>query len=319
MKAALRIVGAVVLLAVVGGGVFYWNPLWVNDQRIRYRLWREGVRSEYVDVDGSRIHYLEALPPDGSQGELLVLLHGLGSRGEDWGPMIPSLAAAGFHVVAPDLLGYGRSSRPDIVESVAVEEGVVVDFMRALRLTRADFDGWSMGGWIAAKIALDHPEMVDRLVLDDSAGLRFQPAFARDAFVPTDAAGLRRLMEVLSPHPATFPPFVVRATLRRLASRGKIVQQSMDSMESGSDLMDTRLGGITQPTLIVWGTEDHLIPMAVGETMHQDIAGSVFEGVVGCGHLAPLECPKPVAAGTIEFLQAEPAMRGGERMLAGER
>ena len=216
---------------------------------------------------------------------------------------------------APDLLGYGRSAKPDIVESVAVEEGVVIDFMRAIGVTRADLDGWSMGGWIAMKIALDHPEQVDRLVLDDSAGLKYQPAFARDAFVPTDAAGLRLLMEVLSPHPATLPPFVVQATLRRLASRGKIVQQSMDSMESGRDLMDTRLQGITQPTLILWGTEDKLIPMTVGETMHRNISGSVFEGVVGCGHLAPLECPKTVAAGTIEFLKAEPAMRGGERML----
>jgi pimeloyl-ACP methyl ester carboxylesterase len=90
-------------------------------------------------------------------------------------------------------------------------------------------------------------------------------------------------------------------------------------MESGNDLLDARLPGITQPTLILWGTEDKLIPMAVGETMHRDIPGSVFEGVVGCGHLAPIECPEPMATGTIEFLKAQPAMRGGERMLASER
>jgi pimeloyl-ACP methyl ester carboxylesterase len=246
-------------------------------------------------------------------------VHGLGSRGEDWALMIPELTAAGFHVVVPDLLGYGRSAKPDLVESVAVEEGVVIDFMHAIGVTRADMDGWSMGGWIVAKIALDHPEMVDRLVLDDSAGLRYQPSFARDAFVPTDAAGLERLMALLSPDPAKLPPFVVRATLRRIASRGKVIQGSMDSMESGNDLLDARLPGITQPTLILWGTEDKLIPMAVGETMHRDIPGSVFEGVVGCGHLAPIECPEPMATGTIEFLKAQPAMRGGERMLASER
>jgi pimeloyl-ACP methyl ester carboxylesterase len=52
--------------------------------------------------------------------------------------------------------------------------------------------------------------------------------------------------------------------------------------------------------------------------MHRDIPGSVFERVVGCGHLAPNECPERVAAGTIEFLKAQPAMRGGERMLDSE-
>src|ERR1035441_8514180 len=222
MKALRRIAGAILLLALIAGGVFYWNPLWVHDQQIRYGLWRAGVRSEYVEAGGHQLHYFEAAPPDGSAGIPLVLVHGLGSRGEDWGPMIPTLAANGFHVYAPDLLGYGRSERPDVAYSVGLEEGVVVDFVHAAGVTRADFDGWSMGGWIAAKIALDYPEMVDRLVLDDSVGLTFQPAFARDAFVPTDGAGLARLMAWLSPHPAQLPPFVVRATLRRIARNGKI-------------------------------------------------------------------------------------------------
>ena len=80
MRIFLRIVGAIVLLALIGGGTFYWNPLWVNDQIIRYHLWRAGVRSEYVEAGGYRIHYFEASPPDGSPGTPLVLIHGLGAR-----------------------------------------------------------------------------------------------------------------------------------------------------------------------------------------------------------------------------------------------
>ncbi len=202
MKALLRIVGAVLLLAVIAGAVFYWNPLWANDQVIRYHLWRSHVRSEYVEAGGYRIHYFEATPADGAVGIPLLLVHGLGSRAEDWSGMIPTLAAEGFHVYALDLLGYGRSARPDVAYSISLEESVVVEFMNAVGLQRADVDGWSMGGWIAAKLALDHPEMVDRLVLDDSAGLTYQIGFARDAFSPMDAAGLKRLMALLSPHPA---------------------------------------------------------------------------------------------------------------------
>lgn len=317
MKVLFRTLGVAMVAGLVAGAIFYWNPLGVNDRVIRYHMWRANVRSEFVDAGGYRLHYFEAVPPDGTAGTPLVLIHGLGSRGEDWSSMIPALAAAGFHVYVPDLLGYGRSATPNVAYSVSLEEGVVLDYMRAIGLARANFNGWSMGGWIAAKIALDHPEMVDRLVLDDSAGLTIQPSFARDAFVPTDAAGLSRLMALLSPHPATFPPFVVRATLRRIAHDGKIVQQSMDSMEAGGDLLDMRLGGIAQPTLILWGTEDKLLPIAVGEEMHGKIPGSVFESVEGCGHLAPAECPGPVLAGTIQFLKAQPPMRGGERMLPG--
>jgi pimeloyl-ACP methyl ester carboxylesterase len=317
MRAIRRIAGLLLLLVVVAGCVFYWNPLWVNDTLIRYHLWRSNVRSEYVEADGYRLHYFEAVPPDGSPGIPLLLLHGLGSRGEDWSPMIPTLASVGFHVYAPDLLGYGRSARPNVAYSISLEESVVVDFMQATNLSRADVAGWSMGGWIAAKLALDHPALIDRLVLYDSVGITFVPSFAPNAFVPTDAASLHRLLALLSPKPAVLPAFVVRATLRRVKSEGAIVQQTMNSMESGVDLLDTQLAGIQQPTLIMWGMSDMLIPPSVGETMHHDIHNSVFEGVTGCGHLAPGECPKPVLAGTIQFLKAHPPMQGGEKSLPG--
>ena len=318
MKPFVRGAGLVLLLVLALGCAFFWNPLWFNDQQIRYKLWRSNVRSGYVDAGGYRLHYFETAPLDGTAGIPLVLIHGLGSRAEDWAPMMPALAADGFHVYAPDLLGYGRSTRPDAAYSVTLEEGVVVDFMHAVGVKRADVDGWSMGGWIAAKIALDHPEMVDRLVLNDSAGIKYQLSFARNSFVPTDAPGLARLTALLTPHPATPPPFVVRAILRKFVENGKIIQKSLDSMESGADLLDSRLGNITQPTLIVWGTEDKLIPMSVGETMHRLIPNSVFEGVTGCGHLAPAQCSKPVLAATIQFLKAQPPMRGGEQMLPGD-
>ena len=328
MKARLRLAGTVLLLfALVAGCTFYWNPLWVNDRQIRYHLWRAGVRSEIVNVRGDRIHYFEAVPPDGTPGKPLLLLHGLGSRGEDWAPLIPSLAAAGFHVYAPDLLGYGRSDKPSFVCSIQVEEDIVLHFIQATGMARADsagrpapidLAGWSMGGWIAAKLALDDPATIDRLVLYDSAGLTIQPNFPRDAFVPTDAAGLARLMALLMPHPRTLPGFVARATLRRLKSNGRIVQQSMDSMDTGAGLLDTRLSEIRQPTLVMWGMADILIPPAVGETMHREIPKSVFEGIVGCGHLAPSQCPRPVLEGTIQFLEADPPMQGGEQMLAGD-
>ena len=313
MKALRRVATVALALALVAASAFYWNPLWVNDQQIRYHLWQANVHSEYVDAGSYRLHYFEAVPSGGSAGIPLILVHGLASRGEDWAPMIPSLAAAGFHVYAPDLLGYGRSPRPaNVVYSVALEEGVLIDFMHAVGLQHADVDGWSMGGWVSAKLALDHPAMVDRLVLDDSAGVTFQPSFTRDAFSPTDTAGLKRLFVLLMPHPPTLDLYIVRATLHRIADNKKIVQSSMDSMASGADRLDPRLANITQPTLIVWGAEDRLIPLSVGKQMHQLIPNSALQVVPNCGHLAPSQCSGDVWAGTVMFLKANPPMRGGE-------
>ena len=129
MKTVLRFVAVVVLVAVIAAGVFYFNPLWVSDNLARYHLWREGVASKYVETDGYRIHYLEAKPQRG-EGIPLVLVHGLGARSEDWGRMLPGLAARGFHVYAPDLPGYGRCSKPtDADYSIAMEEAAVVSFL----------------------------------------------------------------------------------------------------------------------------------------------------------------------------------------------
>ena len=316
MKFALRVLAVVLILFVAAGLVLYFNPLWVADQQIRLKLWRAGVQSRYVKAGGYRMHYFEASPPNGRPGTPLLLVHGLGARAEDWQAMIPALAAKGFHVYAPDLLGYGRSPQPDVNYSIAIQETAVMQFMQAVGLSRADVGGWSMGGWIAMKLALDHPELVDRLVVYDSAGIYFPPTFEGDLFVPTDTAGITRLFTILSPHPPQFPDFVTKALLRKFADNGWVINRSMASMTSGRDLLDFRLHGMQRPTLVMWGAKDDLIPLATGKKIHELIPGSVLNVVEGCGHLAPLECSKPVVEGTVDFLRADPPMQGGERVLS---
>ena len=315
MKALLKTaLVAVVLLVICAGLFFYESPLQVADEMIRYHLWREHVRGRYVQAGPYRLHYFEALPPAGSPDRPLVLIHGLGSRGEDWSPLIPRLAAQGFHVYAPDLLGYGRSARPDVDYSIALEEKTMVDFLNAIHLQKADVAGWSMGGWVAMKLAADQSDRVTRLLLYDSAGTYFAATFQPDLFVPTDVAGLKRLMAAISPHPRSMAPFIQRDALRKLDRNGWIVSRSVSSMISGRDLMDFRLHEIQQPTLIVWGSHDDLIPLATGEAIHRAIPQSTLAIIQGCGHLAPAECTDAVLQATIPFLKADPPERGGEHI-----
>jgi pimeloyl-ACP methyl ester carboxylesterase len=320
MKYALRICTILFVVAVIGGLVFYFDPLWVADQDLRFRLWHKGVKSEYVEAGGYRLHYFEASPKDGSAGTPLLLVHGLGARGEDWAGMIPEMVAKGFHVYVPDLPGYGRSSRPsDANYSISMEEAAVVAFMQAMHLTHADVGGWSMGGWISLKLTLDHPELVDRLVVYDSAGVYFPATWQPDLFVPTDSTGVQRLMEKLSPIRRVMPEFAARAVVRKIQGNAWVVNRSMAAMVNGRDLLDFRLHNIQRPTLIVWGSQDDLIPLAAGKRMHELIPGSVLDEVEGCGHLAPAECVKPVVEGTVDFLRAEPPMQAGERVLSAAR
>jgi pimeloyl-ACP methyl ester carboxylesterase len=312
MKYALRVVAFLVLMLVAAGLIFYRYPLWVADQQIRFHLWREGVKSDYIEAGGYRLHYFE-MGPTGGGGTPLMLVHGLGARGEDWGAMMPRLAAKGFHVYVPDLLGYGRSPKPDVDYSISLEEQTVVQFMQVMHVPRADVGGWSMGGWIAMKLAIDHPEMVDRLAIYDSAGTYFPATWGPELFTPSDTAGVRKLLAMLTPNPRVMPEFAAEAALRKLQANAWVLKRSMTSMTSGKDLLDFRLHQISQPMLIVWGAQDELIPLLVGERIHESVPHSVLDIIEGCGHLAPAECPVPVVQGTVDFLRSEPPMMGGEK------
>ena len=318
-----RLFGALLVLALACGAFFYFQPLLVSDQMIRHHLWQQHVESKYITVNGYELHFYEAMPPGAAekpreeQGKALVLIHGLGSRGEDWSPMIPALAAAGFHVYAPDLLGFGRSEQPDVDYSIALQEKIVVEFMDAAGIEDADVGGWSMGGWVALKLTLEQPEMVDRLVVFDSAGIYFPTTFEASLFIPTDAPAVSKLLAMLTPNPKPMPAFVSRAVVRRLQSNGWVIQRSVASMESGKDLLDFQLGEIHKPTLIVWGQKDTLIPLSAGETLHRAIPGSSLLVVAGCGHLAPGECSGPILRKTIEFLKADPPLRGDATTVDG--
>lgn len=308
-KFAFKVLAATLLcallVAVVGATVFYLHPLGTSDALIRFNLWRHGVHSRTVDVQGYRIHYFEAKAAGEGPGTPLVLIHGLGSRGDDWAPLIPPLAAAGFHVYAPDLLGYGRSSKPDASYSIALEEKIVIGFIETLQIPKADVGGWSMGGWIAAKLTIDNPELVNRVVLYDAAGIYFEPTFDRSLFVPTSLDELNHLTAMLEPHPKPFPGFVANAALRKLQQNGWVVQRSVDHMLDGRDLLDFRLDALKNPTLIVWGAQDRLIPVSVGKRMHALIPGSSLDLIENAGHLAPTDCPESTLKATLGFLQPQ--------------
>ncbi len=318
-RARRGIVG-LVLLMLVGGAFAYEHPLWLVDRQVRFHLWQAGVQSKYISVDGNSIHYFEASPRDGSFGKPLLLIHGLGARGEDWSPLIPGLAAAGFHVYVPDLLGYGRSSRRDVSYSIGMQEKIVADLMRDLHLDHADVAGWSMGGWVAMKLALDDAGMVDRLVLFDAAGVYFQGYTELETvFDARDAAGVNRLFAILTPHPRTIPNFVADDLARRIQSNVWVVKRSMAAMTNGRDLLDFRLHDIKQPTLVVWGKQDALIPLSSGERLHRGIPESSLLVVDGCGHLTPSECSRVSLQATVTFLQAQPPIRGVESVVEGEQ
>ncbi len=191
----------------------------------------------------------------GRQRGPVVLVHGLGSRAEDWANLMPQLKQAGFHVYAIDLLGYGRSARPaDAAYSISGRGWQYVeDFLAQRGLEKVNLVGWSMGGWVSMRVALDQPERIGRLVLCGSAGIRFEPTFTVFDFEPTTIPAVQHLYSLLMPRPAAVPDFLARDMVRKFKGLNWVVDRSARSMFHGDDLLDGKLGALQMPTLIIWG------------------------------------------------------------------
>src|SRR5205807_828616 len=141
-------------------------------------------------VFGQSIHYSEA-----GKGPAVILLHGLGASKEVWMPTFGPLAAK-YHVFAIDQIGFGHSDKPLLDYKIATFADFLYGFMQAESIDKATLVGNSLGGWIATDFAVQHPAMVDKLVLVDSAGIPWQQAPTVD-LNPSSLAALRTFLESL--------------------------------------------------------------------------------------------------------------------------
>jgi pimeloyl-ACP methyl ester carboxylesterase len=284
----------------------WFRPLELLFEAATLSLRFQGIHSRYAVIDGHRIHYFT-----GGSGQPIVLVHGLGGRSEDWANLMPQLIRDHHRVYALDLLGYGRSDKPkDVAYSIPQEALLVESFMTAQHLAQTDLAGWSMGGWIAARVALDQPQRIRRLILYDSAGVRFDLNFDPTLFAPDTPERLNMLNQLLNPvPPPPIPGFIQRDIFRMNRENGWIVRRSLDSMLTQQDLLDGKLGALKMPVLLSWGRQDHVVPPAAGEAMHGEISQSVLQIFDGCGHLAPRQCTSRMGPKTIEFLDAVPPLK----------
>jgi triacylglycerol lipase len=259
-------------------------------------------------IYGTKIHYLEA-----GSGPVVILLHGLGGNTANWAFNIGPLAQK-YRVIVPDQIGFGASDKPFINYRI----GTYVDFLDALykelKIERASLVGNSMGGWIAAAYTLAHPEKVERLVLVDAAG--FAPPADFDASLlsslnPSTREGMKQLASLVFSNKQlyTSDAAIDLMLLQRLtAGDGYTIKSLIDSIARREDMLDNRLSAIKRPTLIVWGRDDRLTPLAqFGERFQKEITGSELLVIEGAGHVPQIEKAAEFNTALMKFLAAAPA------------
>ena len=186
-------------------------------------------------------------------------------------------------------------------------------FVDTLRLERVDLAGLSMGGWITLAFTAESPDRVRRLVLMDSAGMNFTPSFDLRLFTPRTTGDVEALARLLTPRPPRVPAFINRDVLRVLREESWVIQRTIDNMMAGRELLDGKLGDVTMPVLLIWGKQDVVTPVFVGEAMHREMPQSLMVVLDGCGHITPIECHGRVLAEMQRFLDANPPLPAGVR------
>jgi len=255
--------------------------------------------TNFVTVNGARIHYLK-----GGSGAPLVWMHGIeGNLG--WLRIHDDLARK-FTVYVPTHPGFAGSDRPSWLETFLDLSRFYLWILQELGLNRATLAGHSIGGWLAAEIATISPQVVERLLLIGAAGIRPHEGEITDIFLHGNE-GTRRLSffdtkqvadyELLfgrKPSPEEREAQVInREAVTRYCWKPYMHDPSLEAM----------LGRLRNlPTLLVWGREDKIVPIAAGEAYRRAIAGAELKLIERCGHFPHFEQPDQFMRVVASFL-----------------
>lgn len=260
--------------------------------------------SWFSRVDGLRIHYQEAgdesAPP-------IILIHGFISSNMVWSQIFLPLAAKGFRVISLDLPGYGYSEKPrDGAYTIDSQAHAVVGLMDRLGIDKATIVGASYGGAIAAVMALDYPERVERLILVGAVSndepkkkllMRIlQVPVVGDIATPLYLGSrwtLRKRMEDMYRRigkPVNERVLRARHHLLATANMQRAMIRTVRRWHANRIQREASL--IRCPTLLVWGDEDNHIPISEAFALRDAIPNARLVVFRHCGHLPPTEYPE---------------------------
>ncbi|MGH2494155.1 MAG: alpha/beta fold hydrolase [Ktedonobacteraceae bacterium] len=250
-----------------------------------------------VDVRGLSTHMFEA---GASSSPPLLYLHGT-YLGNLWLEFHTTLAQQ-FHVFAPDTPGFGLTARPDWMRDMSDYILYFRDLLDTLGLEKAILVGHSLGGWMAAELAVWYPERVEKLVLSNSAGIRVKGSPIADLFAMNAQEVMMACFDDFS---AAAPLMPAEMNVDYLIGqyRQLTTLASLAWNPSYDPKLERRLARITCPTLIVWGEHDRLIPPVYAEAFHHAIAGSEVVMLSGTGHMPMFEKPQEWSAAIADFLR----------------
>jgi len=273
----------------------------------------QGVPFEqgYLNAGGVRTRYLhagdESKPP-------LILLHGSGGHAEAYVRNLEAHAEH-FSTWSIDMVGHGYTDKPGQPLEIQHYVDHLFAFMAAIGVERAHLSGESLGGWVVSRAAADHPDKVDRLVLNTAGGSQADPEVMKRIITLSMAAAENPTWETVQARIKWLMADKSKNYDDLVASRQRVYRQPgfvnamrdimalQDPMIRARNLLGAKdYGSITAPTLVLWTSDDPTADVSEGRRIASMIPGARFEVMSDCGHWPQYEDTKTFDRLHIDFL-----------------
>ena len=267
-----------------------------------------GAKSGYIDIHGVNTHYYEA-----GAGEALILLHGGGAGADSFGNWRGCLTrfAEHYHVYAVDMIGFGCTDKPDPEHYSYTQQARnqhIIAVIETLGLASVNLIGNSMGGCTSMGVAIERPDLVNKLVLMGSAGVRAPITDELKSIMNYDYTtdGMVRIVRGLTNPEFRFDEELVN--YRHSLSIQDDTRQAYNAVmgwireQGGLYYEEDYITRVTQETLVVNGKLDKVVPLSSAYKLLELINNSWGYIIPGCGHWAMIEKPAQFIAATLSFL-----------------
>jgi abhydrolase domain-containing protein 6 len=310
MKKAILAVAAIIVAALLV--VYLAFPGVVLKAAMSFERSRAGLEEKSVTVGDHTMVYLE-----GGEGPHVLLIHGFGADKDNWTRFARFLTDH-YHVVAPDLPGFGESSKISTANyGILPQADRLKLFADMVNLDTFHLAGNSMGGAIVGRFAVKYPDRVITLGLIDAAGVQspepseLQTILAKgepNPLIVDSPEDYQNLMKFVFVKPPYIPGPVLNYFAEQAVTHRETNQKVWDDLSAERSMLQPDLGLIKAPTLILWGDQDRLIHVSAVDVFKAGISNSTAVIMKDCGHAPMVERPRESAEHFLKFIG-----QGGER------
>ena len=293
-----------------------WDFIYRGEKKNLDDTARAAAGGSFVRLSQGCTHYeLSGTPTTNAVSTTVVLIHGFSVPLFIWDPTFEALTSAGRRALRYDLFGRGLSDRPHVAYGISLFVRQLADLLVALQIEHVDLIGLSMGGAIAAAFSVEFPHRVHRLALIDPVGTEPMPLnlLYKTALLPgvseliLSLLGTENIVQSLASDfydPAQVERFRerYRAQMQFHGFKRAIVSTLRNKTVNGFPGIYRRLGQLSIPVLLLWGREDHTLPIEQSRPILDLVPRAKFHIIEGSGHIPNCEKPDVTNPILLDFL-----------------